>query len=65
MLGFPSKAEAKKTFLQHYDDPKFLGPISKVSTERLKELVATKKKLVKISQVSYRALLDEIRRCGG
>lgn len=65
MLGFPSKAEAKKTFLQHYDDPKFLGPISRVSMERLKELVATKKKLVKISQVSYRALLDEIRRCGG
>lgn len=64
MLGFPSKAEAKKTFLQHYDDPKFLGPIARVSTERLKELVATKKRLVKISQVSYRAMLDELLKCG-
>lgn len=60
MLGFPSKKDAKEMYLAHYDDPKFLGPIHRVSTERLKELVASKKKLVKISQVSYRALLDEI-----
>lgn len=60
MLAYPNKAAAKKAFLQHYDDPKFLGPIAKVSTERLKELVASKKRLVKISQVSYRALLDEL-----
>ena len=60
MLGFPNKAEAKKAYLAHYDDPKFLGPMAKVSTERLKELVASKKRLVKISQVSYAAMLDEI-----
>ena len=60
MLGFPSKKDAKEMYLAHYDDPKFLGPIHRVSTERLKELVASKKKLVKISQVSYVALLDEI-----
>ena len=65
ILGVHNKAEAKKLFLQHYDDPKFLGPIAKVSTERLRELVASKKKLVKISQVSYRAFLDEVMRCGG
>lgn len=64
MLGFPNKAEAKKAYLAHYDDPKFLGPIARVSTERLKELVASKKQLVKISQVSYRAMLDEIMRSG-
>jgi hypothetical protein len=51
MLAFKNKKEAKEAYLKHYDDPKFLGPISRVSVERLKELVASKKKLVKISQV--------------
>jgi hypothetical protein len=51
MLGFKSKAEARKAFLAHYDSPKFLGPISAVGIDRLKELVASKKKLVKISKV--------------
>ena len=60
MLAFKNKAEAKKAYLAHYDDPKFLGPISRVSTERLKELVASKKRLVKISQASYVAMLDEL-----
>jgi hypothetical protein len=60
ILGVNTKAEARRLFLQHYDDPKFLGPIAKVSTERLKELVASKKRLVKISQVSYAAMLDEL-----
>lgn len=60
MLGFKTKAEAKKAYLEHYDDPKFLGPISRVSIERLKELVASKKKLVKISQASYVSLLREL-----
>lgn len=49
MLGFASKQEAKETFLKHYDSPKFLGPISRVSVDRLRELVASKKRLVKIS----------------
>jgi len=49
MLGFASKREAKEAFLKHYDSPKFLGPISKVVIDRLRELVASKKKLVKIS----------------
>lgn len=52
MLGFKSKKDAKEGYLKHYDDPKFLGPISRVSVERLKELVASKKRLVKISQVA-------------
>jgi hypothetical protein len=51
MLGFKSKKEAKEGYLAHYDDPKFLGPISRVSMDRLKELVESKKRLVKISAV--------------
>jgi hypothetical protein len=62
MLGFKSKAEAKKAYLEHYDDPKFLGPISRVSVDRLRELVASKKKLVKISQASYAAMLRELEK---
>ncbi len=50
MIGFGSKREAKEAYLKHYDDPKFLGPISKVSVERLRELVKSKKKLVKIAK---------------
>ena len=49
MLGFSNKRDAKAAYLKHYDDPKFLGPIDRVSVERLRELVASKKKLVKIS----------------
>lgn len=49
MLGFKSKADAKKAYLAHYDSPKFLGPVSRVSVERLRELVAAKKRLVKIA----------------
>lgn len=60
MLGFRSKREAKEAFLAHYDSPKFLGPISRVSVERLRELIQSKRKLVKISHVSWMALLQEI-----
>jgi hypothetical protein len=60
MLGFPSKAAAKKAFLAHYDSPKFLGPISRVSIERLKVLMASKKQLTKIGAVAGRALQDEL-----
>jgi hypothetical protein len=49
MLGFRTKADAKKAFLAHYDSPKFLGPISTVPIERLRELVASKKQLAKIA----------------
>jgi hypothetical protein len=49
MLGFQSKKEAKEAYLKHYDDPKFLGPMSRVAVDRLRELVKSKRKLVKIS----------------
>jgi len=50
MIGFPSKKEAKEAYLKHYDDPKFLGSISKVSVERLRDLVKSKRRLVKIAR---------------
>jgi len=49
MLGLHSKREAKEAFLEHYDNPDHLGPISVVDVDRLKELVASKRRLVKIS----------------
>ena len=64
VLGVRNKNEAKKLYLDHYDDPKFLGPISKVSVERLKELVASKKQLVKISRASWVGLLQELQKLG-
>lgn len=62
ILGVESKEEAKELYLDHYDDPKFLGPISEVSVERLKDLVASKKPLVKISRASYAAMLQELQK---
>ena len=59
MLGFRSKAQAQKGFLKHYDDKKFLGPTSTVPVERLKEMVESKKKLVKISSFG-----DELLKLG-
>lgn len=64
MLGFPDKKSAKEAYLAHYDDPKFLGPIAKVSVERLKELVESKKQLTKISRASWKALLQELQKLG-
>lgn len=62
MLGFRSKREAKEAFLKHYDKPGFLGPIMEITVDRLKELIESKAKLVKIA-----ACLDELGRikCGG
>jgi hypothetical protein len=59
MLGFKDEEEARKAYLKHYDDPKFLGPISKVPIERLQELVEEGKPLKKISRV---ACLEELAR---
>lgn len=60
MLAFPSKKAAKEAFLKHYDSDKFLGPISVVTMERLRKLVQSKKRLVKISHVQ--GMVDEIVR---
>lgn len=60
MLGFKTEDHARKAYLKHYNDPKFLGPISAVTIERLKELLASKKKLVKISEVTQSSFFDEL-----
>jgi hypothetical protein len=60
MLGLRTKEEAKKLYLAHYDDPKFLGPISTVPVERLKELIGSGNRLDKIS--AARAMTHELER---
>ena len=51
MLAFPSKEEAVAAYLKHYDDPKFLGPVSAVPVDRLKEMVAKPTTIDKLSGV--------------
>lgn len=63
MLGLGSKKDAKEAFMAHYDDPDaFLGPIKEVPMDRLKELVASKERLVKISFVMCESFADELRK---
>lgn len=56
ILGTESEEEAKRLYLQHYDDPKFLGPVSAVPVDRLKQLLEQKKRLTKISGVAMGAV---------
>ncbi len=65
MLGFSSQEEARKAYLEHYNSPKFLGPISVVSVEKLKELIDQKKPMERISEdgekkAQYLAFADEL-----
>lgn len=64
-LGYPTKEKAVASYLDHYNDKKFLGPVSSVPMERLKSLIATGKRLVKISSVEashWRGFSREIHR---
>jgi len=61
IVGVRSKKEAKELYLKHYDDKKFLGPISIVDMDRLKQLLASKRQLAKISS----ACLDEMQKIAG
>ena len=36
MLGFPNQAAATAAYLQHYDDPRFLGPITAMPMDEFK-----------------------------
>lgn len=68
MLGLRSMADAVKNYLAHYDSKKFLGPVKEVSMERLKELLASGKKLVKISSVHdamWAGFVDELEKMRG
>jgi hypothetical protein len=51
MLGFKSEGQAKKTFLQHYDDKKFLGPITAMNVDKLRDRVSKKKEHKKLATV--------------
>lgn len=69
MLGFKNKDHAVKTYLQHYNSTKFLGPVKSLPMERFKNLLETGKKLVKISSVVWNGFSDELKkinedRCG-
>lgn len=65
MLGFRSKKDAKEAYLAHYDSPKFLGPMSAVPIERLRELVASKRKLVKIAKAEpKKSVFKRVRKAG-
>jgi len=51
MLGFNTKSEATKAYKDHYNSPKFLGPVKTVAMDRLKELLGSGKQLTKISSM--------------
>jgi hypothetical protein len=59
-LGFRSEDQVRKEFLKHHDNPKALGAIHAVPIEKLKDLIASGKKLTKISHVTSLAFLDEL-----
>ncbi len=51
MLGFKSKAKARKAILQHYDDPKYIGATKAVPVEELKrELAQARKKTAAVAK---------------
>jgi hypothetical protein len=63
MLGFRDRAAAIKAYLAHYDSKKFLGPVKTVSMERLKALLTSGKKLVKISEIDpWQSFVSELKR---
>ena len=62
LLGFSSKKDAIEGYLKHYNSPKFLGPVKSVPLERLKEIIAKKERLVKISSATWTAFFDEVRK---
>jgi hypothetical protein len=58
MLGFDSEEEAKQAYLDHYDNPKFFGSVSIITMDKLRELVAKKKTLVKVSALLVKRAYD-------
>lgn len=62
ILGVGSSAEAKKLFLDHYDDPKFLGPVERIPIEDLPALLkkCRGKKLTKKASPMAQAFADKI-----
>jgi len=65
MLGFRSKASAKKAILAHYDDPKYVGDIVTMGLRHLKDLMSRKKKLVKLSSRTTKKRKSDVPTMGG
>jgi hypothetical protein len=54
MLGFPSEAAARAAYLKHYDDPRFLGPITAMPVDEfVRKVKATKDKPAMIKAVLF------------
>lgn len=49
MLGFKNKEHARRAYLAHYNSPKFLGPISSIPVEEMKQRFASGKKIEKLA----------------
>jgi len=62
MLGFKSEDHARKAYLAHYNDPKFLGPISAIPIEKMKERFAEGKKIEKLASSALDSFLDELHK---
>jgi hypothetical protein len=60
IVGVGSKAEAKALYLANYDTAKYLGPIKEVPMARFKKLLASGKKLTKISSPTLLSLFEEL-----
>jgi len=58
MLGWDSADEAKQAYLDHYDSPKFFGSIHPVTMDKLRELVAKKKTLIKVASLLQKRAYD-------
>lgn len=57
LFGFKNRSAAIKAYLQHYDSPKFLGPVSTVCVDRLRELLLKKKKQ-RLSKITTKMVND-------
>lgn len=53
MLGFNSAKEAKKAYIDHYDNPKFFGSMKEMSLNEFKSKLKTKGKLIKCAKLWY------------
>lgn len=61
MIGFDSEKEAVSAYLKHYDDPRFLGPVTTMPFDEFKEKVlATMEKpaMIKSQIVFFKALVQ-------
>lgn len=61
MLGFDSEEEAKEAYLKHYDDPRFLGPVTAMPFDEFKEKVlATMEKpaMIKSQIVFFKSMVQ-------